>query len=156
MSVDKPTLERRAYSSPLSFTGATSRVIGGCSRVQPAWWSVTLLVIVCALVVPVIWALLAVWYVLIFGVFGLLVIPWRLHRRSQRRAQHLAEAQLSLFQRATTGEAPAGGVPPVRVTPAEASAERMTSDETPAHLPRQQPPPVPRQQSPQKTSRLSG
>lgn len=96
---DRPVLQKRAYSSPLSFTGSTSRIIRAISRTEPGWLSITLLVIAWAILLPAVWALLIAWYAVIFGVFGIFAIPWRLHRRSQRRAQHLAEAQLAAFQR---------------------------------------------------------
>lgn len=100
---DQPVLQKRAYSSPLSFTGSTSRIIRAISRTEPQWLSITLLITAWTILLPVVWALLLAWYTMIFGLFGVFVIPWRLHRRSQRKAQHLAEAQLAAFQRFSSG-----------------------------------------------------
>jgi Flp pilus assembly protein TadB len=44
------------------------------------------------------YVLVTVWYFIVLGLFGILTFPWRLHRRSQRRTQHLAEAQLAAAQ----------------------------------------------------------
>lgn len=100
---DRPVLTKRSYSSPLSFVGATSRIVHAIYRIQTAWLRVTTLVLSWLLLLPSVWALLLCWYALAFGVFGVFVIPWRLHRRNQRKAQHLAEAQLAAFQRFSGG-----------------------------------------------------
>lgn len=100
---DRPVLQKRAYSSPLSFTGATSRIVRAISRTEPEWLSLTLLITAWVILLPVVWAFLVAWYVVVFGLFGIFAIPWRLHRRSQRRAQHLAEAQLAALQRFSSG-----------------------------------------------------
>lgn len=85
-------------SSPTSFTGATQRITAPLRRIETDWLRVLAFVAVILLVLPIVYAGLAVWYVLIFGVFSWLVIPWRLHRRSQRRAQDVAQAQLAAMQ----------------------------------------------------------
>lgn len=100
---DRPVLQKRSYSSPLSFTGATSRIIRAASRIENQGLSVTVLVADWLIVLPFVWSFIVIWYTVIFGLFGIFAIPWRLHRRSQRRAQHLAEAQLSAFQRFSAG-----------------------------------------------------
>lgn len=96
---DTPVLAPRSYSSPLSFTGATTRIIRAANRSGPVWVRVLLLGIVVPLLLACAWTFIAGWYLVIFGCFGIIVFPWRLHRRSQRKAQHLAEAQLALLQR---------------------------------------------------------
>jgi hypothetical protein len=44
------------------------------------------------------WFVVTVWYLFTVLIFGWLLFPFRLHRRSQRRSQHLAEAQLAATQ----------------------------------------------------------
>ncbi len=39
------------------------------------------------LLLAAIWAAILAWYVLIFGLFGIFVIPWRIHQRGKRRSQ---------------------------------------------------------------------
>jgi Flp pilus assembly protein TadB len=95
---DTPVLEKRSYSSPLSFVGATSRLVRLPEGIGNVWLLVAAWTAV-ALGLLVVWALLLCWYAVAFGVFGVLTFPWRWHRRSQRKAQHLAEAQLALLQR---------------------------------------------------------
>lgn len=99
---DKPLLDKRSYSSPMSFVGATSRTV----RIAPQGkhWSVSMAARVgIGLLLLVEYCLLLAWYVIVFGLFGIIVFPWRLHRRSQRKAQHLREAQLALLQRQAGG-----------------------------------------------------
>ena len=38
------------------------------------------------LLLAAVWVAVACWYVLIFGVFGLLVFPWRIMMRGRRRS----------------------------------------------------------------------
>jgi hypothetical protein len=97
---------RPVVAAPLSFTGSTERIIRRglipATRAMWAWrpveppWALGLATIAAFLaagmlwmtgvyLLAAVWFLVACWYVLIFGVFGLLVIPWRMWRRHQRR-----------------------------------------------------------------------
>jgi hypothetical protein len=44
------------------------------------------------------YAVIAVWYFVIFFVFGLFMIPFRLLRRGQRKQEHLQREQLATMQ----------------------------------------------------------
>lgn len=67
--------------SPTSFVGATRR-IWKLTRVKPDLpWLKVLTVPAAIVLVLIAWVLCAVWLV----VFGILLVPWRLLRRGQRR-----------------------------------------------------------------------
>ncbi|HVB77453.1 MAG TPA: hypothetical protein VNI34_06595 [Candidatus Nitrosotalea sp.] len=65
-------------------------------RLLPAalWWAVVVVAIAAA------WSGVAAWYCVIFGVFGVFVIPFRLFRRAQRKDQAIRLAQLAEQERA--------------------------------------------------------
>lgn len=50
-------------------------------------------------IVAVGWAVIACWYTVIFGCFGLLTVPWKLMMRSQRRAANQRAAMLEIAMR---------------------------------------------------------
>ncbi|QJU09138.1 hypothetical protein FBF27_01740 [Candidatus Saccharibacteria bacterium oral taxon 488] len=75
--------EKVVISSPLSFSGSAKRL-----------WKITdvdnlavkvLLSLVAAVLIMFAWIFVAFWYVLIYVVFGILFIPYRLLRRSSRK-----------------------------------------------------------------------
>lgn len=75
--------ENIVISSPLSFIGSAKRI-----------WKITdvdnpvmkvLLSLVAAALILFAWVFVAFWYVLIYVVFGILFIPYRLLRRSSRK-----------------------------------------------------------------------
>lgn len=75
--------EKVIISSPLSFSGSAKRI-----------WKITdvdnpvvkaLLSLVAAALIMFAWVFVAFWYVLIYVVFGILFIPYRLLRRSSRK-----------------------------------------------------------------------
>ena len=75
--------EKVVISSPLSFSGSAKRL-----------WKITdvdnlavkaLLGLVAAVLIMFAWIFVAFWYVLIYVVFGILFIPYRLLRRSSRK-----------------------------------------------------------------------
>jgi hypothetical protein len=98
MPPQQPVLASRSYSAPLSFVGATRRLTGwarkfaGNTGATVAAW-----VTVCC-VIPFAWMFVAAWYVVVFGLFGIFTFPYRLVRRSQRKSQHVAQAQLAATQ----------------------------------------------------------
>ncbi len=65
--------ERVIIEAPLSFTGSAKRIW----RLSPVGWVQALLV----LVILVAWTVVLVWYC----TFGLLLVPYRLIRRSSRK-----------------------------------------------------------------------
>jgi Flp pilus assembly protein TadB len=52
--------------------------------VAVVWFIAAGLACILAVVIVALWAGVTLWYILIFGVFGLFVIPFRLIRRGQR------------------------------------------------------------------------
>lgn len=44
------------------------------------------------------WSFILGWYVVIFGLFGIFVIPYRLVRRSSRKTQHVQRTALATQQ----------------------------------------------------------
>lgn len=74
--------EQVILDAPMSFTGATKRTLRFASdHACYRWWSKTLAVIGQVLWFAVVYTLILCWYM----VFGILLVPYRLIRRSQRR-----------------------------------------------------------------------
>lgn len=71
--------------SPTSFTGATKRIW----RVSD---STAYRLVAAFLILPTVYVFIIFWYVIIFGLFGIFVIPFRLLTRSNRK-QKKADAQ---------------------------------------------------------------
>jgi Flp pilus assembly protein TadB len=68
--------------APMSFTGCTKRTLRHASQhPRRSWWGKTLAVSGLALWLTLAYALILCWYL----IFGLLLVPYRLIRRSQRR-----------------------------------------------------------------------
>lgn len=79
----------------MSFVGSGRRLTGWARRHGWwAWplWSVALLGM---------WSFLGVWYIVVFGLFGIITVPLRMHRRGQRKAQAVHEAQLTEMRKLT-------------------------------------------------------
>lgn len=82
------------YASPLSFSGSGSRLTTWGKRAslnRPPWIQISIWILVVS-AITVVWALVFSWYVLIYTMFGLWVIPYRLIRRGQRRRKAQAKA----------------------------------------------------------------
>jgi hypothetical protein len=95
----EPVIKSKSYAAPLSYVGSTRRIIawaGGVERRNPAMQTVTWVAAILALLV--VWAFLLVWYAIIFGLFGVFVIPYRLVRRSQRKNTHVQQTTLATQQ----------------------------------------------------------
>ena len=75
--------EKVVISSPLSFSGSAKRIWKITDVDNPAMK--VLLSLVAAALIPFAWIFVAFWYVLIYVVFGILFIPYRLMRRSSRK-----------------------------------------------------------------------
>jgi hypothetical protein len=115
------TITRRPIvAAPLSFTGSTERIIGRglmpASRGMWDWlpagppWArvlagagiatgIGLVWLLGAYLLLAVWFAVACWYVIIFGVFGLFVIPWRIFRRGQRRRDAQMNALIAATRR---------------------------------------------------------
>jgi hypothetical protein len=92
-------MSKTGYSSPMSFIGGTRRGIHWAQRQSNtgakvvAWAGIVLYL-------PLLWLFLAGWYVVVFGLFGLLTIPFRFFRRSQRKSLAMQQEQLELMREA--------------------------------------------------------
>lgn len=75
--------EKVVISSPLSFSGSAKRIWKITDVDNPAMKM--LLSLVAAALILFAWIFVAFWYVLIYVVFGILFIPYRLMRRSSRK-----------------------------------------------------------------------
>lgn len=115
-----PILEKRSYSSPLSYVGATSRTIRWARRVgtDPAKailaWSAAVLWL------AFMYTFLLMWYFVVFFCFGIFTFPYRLVRRSHRRREHLQEVQLATMQQMLLAQqhaVPASQPPPPPAAP---------------------------------------
>jgi hypothetical protein len=95
---DVPIMRRRTYAATLSFVGITRRGTGWVRRVGDNWWKASLAVAALLLFLTGMYAVIAVWYVVIFGLFGVFTFPFRLVRRSHRKQEHLQRQQLATMQ----------------------------------------------------------
>ena len=105
---------RKDVGSRISFAGSTRLLMGGAMRrsrtllaradgVQTTWqrilaqvgaWYVVAMLVVLASVATVgAWAFVSVWYFVIFFFFGILVFPWRMHKRQKRTARNVRKLQ---------------------------------------------------------------
>ena len=75
--------EKIIISSPLSFIGSVKRIWKITDVDNPA--VKMLLSLVAAALILFAWVFVAFWYVLIYVIFGILFIPYRLLRRSSRK-----------------------------------------------------------------------
>jgi hypothetical protein len=75
--------EKVVISSPLSFIGSAKRIWKITDVDNPAMK--VLLSLVAAAFILFAWIFVAFWYVLMYVVFGILFIPYRLRRRSSRK-----------------------------------------------------------------------
>jgi Flp pilus assembly protein TadB len=95
-----PVLDKRTYASPMSYVGATRRTTAWAKKVGAS----SSVAAVVSWTVAVTW-LAAMWVIVLpvylfftFFIFGWLMIPFRLFRRSSRKQQHLQELQLATMQ----------------------------------------------------------
>ena len=95
----EPVLKSKTYSAPLSYIGSFRRIIPWASKLAKrsplyAAFGWTLAVISLVLV----WVFVTFWYLFVFGLFGIFVIPYRLVRRSNRKSQHIQATALATQQ----------------------------------------------------------
>lgn len=95
---DMPIMRKQTYSATLSFVGITRRGTGWVRRVGDNWWKASLAVVALLLFLTGMYAVIAVWYIVIFGLFGVFTFPFRLVRRSHRKQEHLQKQQLATMQ----------------------------------------------------------
>jgi membrane glycosyltransferase len=94
-----PVVKSKTYAAPLSFVGSTRRIVAwsrGAIERNPHMRAPLWIMTVSALLVS--WAVVFCWYAVVFGLFGILMIPYRLVRRSQRKSLHVQETALATQQ----------------------------------------------------------
>ena len=95
----EPAIKSQTYSAPLSFVGSTRRIVSWASKT--AQRSSALAVLAWAggiLFLILAWVFILAWYLVVFGLFGVFVIPYRLVRRSQRKSLHVQRTALATQQ----------------------------------------------------------
>ncbi len=80
---EKLASEKVIVSAPTSFSGSAVR-IWKMTDSDNAWLKWLLLVPVALILIFMAWSFVAIWYFIIFGLFGIFVIPFRLLTRSGR------------------------------------------------------------------------
>jgi hypothetical protein len=93
-----PILEKQTYASTMSFVGITRRTTAWIRRVggNPA---AAIAAIAAGLIfLAMMYALIVVWYFFTLVIFGWLLFPFRLIRRSHRKQEHLQRQQLATMQ----------------------------------------------------------
>jgi Flp pilus assembly protein TadB len=93
-----PVVQRQTYSSPLSFVGITRRTTAWIRRVGTNPGLTALAVAAGLVFLFMMYAFIAVWYFVIFFLFGIFTFPFRLLRRGQRKQEHLQREQLATMQ----------------------------------------------------------
>jgi membrane protein insertase Oxa1/YidC/SpoIIIJ len=95
----EPVIKSQTYASPMSYVGSTRRIVGWASKTSkrsPAYAVLAWTLGVIALLFM--WSFLLVWYFVVFFLFGIFVIPYRLMRRSQRKNLHVQKTTLATQQ----------------------------------------------------------
>ena len=93
-----PVLQKRSYSSSMSYVGITRRTVAWAKRASGSAALAVLMWTLATLFLAVMYVFLIVWYFMVFVLFGIFTFPFRLMRRSQRKREHLAETQLATMQ----------------------------------------------------------
>ena len=94
---EKLASEKVIISAPTSFSGSAARIwkMTDSDNVTLKWF---LLVTVALCLIFMAWSLVAIWYVIIFGLFGIFVIPFRLLTRSSRNRKRNAMQHRELLE----------------------------------------------------------
>ena len=134
-----PAIKSQTYSAPFSLIGSARRIGGWAAKTGQRSPGYSVLAwVLASIAILVAWAFVLVWYSIIFGLFGIFVIPYRLIRRSQRKSLHVQRTTLAtqqaMYQQMTTmqqqmqqppivgsGQYPSGAVLPA-VGPASGSS----------------------------------
>ncbi|MHB8513152.1 MAG: hypothetical protein ACYDCC_13365 [Actinomycetota bacterium] len=85
-------IDKRTYAAPMSYVGSARRIISFARKNGAAG------TVFAIIAIPLAWSVMSAWYLLIFGVFGIFVIPYRLLRRGQRKNLHIQQTQLAAMQ----------------------------------------------------------
>ena len=91
-----PALKSQSYASPMSYVGSTRRIVGWAQKTAQRSAAVAVLVWTSAIIfLLAVWVFLLGWYFVVFFLFGIFVIPYRLIRRSQRKNLHVQRTTLA-------------------------------------------------------------
>lgn len=94
---DKLASEKVVVSAPASFAGSAQRLWKITNSETPALkWLI--LVPVALLLIMIAWTFVAMWYIVIFGLFGIFVIPFRLWTRGSRKRKRQALQHRELLE----------------------------------------------------------
>ncbi len=92
-------VKAKSYASPMSYVGSTRRIIAWASKASkrnPRFSAITWVAAIIGLVF--VWILLSGYYIIVFGLFGLFIFPYRLIRRSQRKSLNVQQTALATQQ----------------------------------------------------------
>ncbi len=123
----EPVIKSKTYASPLSYVGSTRRIIAWASNMgkrNPLLAAVGWLLAIFAL--GFMWTFVTFWYVIVFGLFGIFMFPYRLIRRSQRKSLHVQQTTLAtqqaMLQQMTMMQQPGYGSPAQQFSPSSPPA----------------------------------
>ena len=86
-------------SSTMSFVGSARRVSAWAqSRAGTEQPKAALVWTAAVLGIALMWSLVAMWYVVVWGLFGIILLPFRILTRGGRRREALQRAQLATTQ----------------------------------------------------------
>jgi hypothetical protein len=91
-------LKKQTFASPLSYIGSTRRATAWVRKVGTNWWKFSLATFALIIWLSLIWAFVTVWYLIVFGIFGIFTFPYRFMRRAQRKELALQSQQLATMQ----------------------------------------------------------
>ena len=93
-----PAMDKRTYASAMSYVGITRRTTAWVKKVgtSPIAASLAWTAAVCFL--AGMYVFLLFWYFVTLVIFGWLMIPFRIVRRSHRKQEHLQQTQLATMQ----------------------------------------------------------
>lgn len=143
----EPVVKSQTYASPLSFVGSARRIIAWATKAgqrSPMFSAIAWVLAVIAILFA--WAFVAVWYLIIFGLFGIFMFPYRLIRRGSRKSLHmqrtmLATQQAMFQQQAHQTRSMQQPIPPQYATPGTPPPAPPTAIPPPAGQPPGQPSP---------------
>lgn len=94
---NKLASEKVIISAPTSFSGSAQRIwkITDNENMLLKW---LLIVPVALFLISIAWSLILVWYFIIFGLFGIFVIPFRLLTRGSRKRKRQALQHRELLE----------------------------------------------------------
>lgn len=94
-----PIMPKQTYSAAMSYVGITRRTTAFVRRVGAANGAVMALAVIGAIMwLLVMYAVVTVWYLVVGVLFGWLLFPFRLIRRSHRKQEALQKQQLATMQ----------------------------------------------------------